>query len=184
MLHVICSCIFHAYIPNFVSIILILNCLVLFCMSLSLSPFFSLALVCSMTPKHKSTPSWNPLHSSASSSSSSPLIALHLTSSSMMIKPIRNFWRTSHDEAFIQNAKSFYRIFLILTFPLSSIVGLGVIVWHLGHLSLHDHTGVLLQYAWIRLYSTSFCHLRSRHAYRSHFGSYIRDATHTKGRVC
>ena len=91
MLHVICSCIFHAYIPNFVSIILILNCLVLFCMSLSLSPFFSLALVCSMTPKHKSTPSWNPLHSRASSSSSSPLIALHLTSSSMMIKPIRNF---------------------------------------------------------------------------------------------
>ena len=72
MLHVICSCIFYAYIPNFVSIILILNCLVLFCMSLSLSPFFSLALVCSMTPKHKSTPSWNPLHSRASSSSSSP----------------------------------------------------------------------------------------------------------------
>ena len=54
-----------------------------------------------------------------------PLILLHLTSDSMMIKPVRTFQRTSHDEAFIRNTKSFYQTFLILTFPLSSIVGVG-----------------------------------------------------------
>ena len=51
------------------------------------------------------------------------LILLHLTSGSMMIKPVRTFRRTSHDVAFIWNAKSFYQTFSILTFPLSSIVG-------------------------------------------------------------
>ena len=53
------------------------------------------------------------------------LILLHLTSGSVMIKPVRTFQRTSHDEAFIQNAKLFYQTFLILTFPLSSTVGVG-----------------------------------------------------------
>ena len=48
-----------------------------------------------------------------------------LTFGSMMIKPIRTFWRTFLDEAFIQDAKSFYQNFLILTFPLSSIVEVG-----------------------------------------------------------
>ena len=48
------------------------NCVWCFFACLSLSPFLSLflALVCSMTPKCKSTPSRNPLHSRASSSSS------------------------------------------------------------------------------------------------------------------
>ena len=40
-----------------------------------------------------------------------PLILLHLTSSSMMIKPIRTFQRTFHDAAFIRNAKSFYQTY-------------------------------------------------------------------------
>ena len=52
------------------------------------------------------------------------LILLHLMSSSMMIKLIRTFRRTFHDATFIRNARSFYRIFLILTFPLSSTVGI------------------------------------------------------------
>ena len=43
-----------------------------------------------------------------------PLTSLHLMSSSMMIKPVRTFWRTSNDEAFIRNAKSFYRIFTVI----------------------------------------------------------------------
>ena len=51
------------------------------------------------------------------------LILLYITSGSMMIKPVRTFRRTSHDTTFIWNAKSFYRTFLILTFPLSSTVG-------------------------------------------------------------
>ena len=55
-----------------------------------------------------------------------PLLILHhLTLGSMMIKPIRTFWRTFHDVTFIQNAKSFYQIFPILTFPLSSTIGVG-----------------------------------------------------------
>ena len=52
------------------------------------------------------------------------LILLHLMSSSMMIKLIRTFRRTFHDATFIRNARSFYWIFLILTFPLSSTVGI------------------------------------------------------------
>ena len=55
-----------------------------------------------------------------------PLLILHhFPSGSAMIKPIRTFWRTFPNATFIQNAKSFYRIFLILTFPLLSIVGVG-----------------------------------------------------------
>ena len=69
MLHITCSCIFHAYIPSFLYI-LILNCLVLFCLSFSLSLSF---VSYSMAPKRKSTPSWNPLRSEASSSSSSSI---------------------------------------------------------------------------------------------------------------
>ena len=71
LLHVTCSCIFHAYVPFFF-ILLILNVLVLFCLSpppLSLSLFLSVS--CSMAPKQKSTPSWNPLRFGASSSSPS-----------------------------------------------------------------------------------------------------------------
>ena len=53
-----------------------------------------------------------------------PLLILPpLMFGSMMRKPVRTSRRTFHDTTFIQNAKSFYRIFLILTFPLSSTVG-------------------------------------------------------------
>ena len=66
MLHITCSCIFHAYAPSFLYI-LILNCLVLFCLSLSVSLSF---ISWSMAPKRKSTPSRTPLRSGTSSSSS------------------------------------------------------------------------------------------------------------------
>ena len=52
-----------------------------------------------------------------------PLTPLHLTFGSMMRRPVRTSWRTFLDKAFIWNAKSSYRIFPILTYPLSSIVG-------------------------------------------------------------
>ena len=67
LLHVTCSCIFHAYIPFF-SILLILilfGTLLLLSLSLSLSLLVSLR----MAPKHKSALSRNPLSSEASSSS-------------------------------------------------------------------------------------------------------------------
>ena len=53
------------------------------------------------------------------------LTPLHLIYGSVMRRPNRTSRRTFHDEAFIQNAKSFCQIFLTLTYPLSSIVGVG-----------------------------------------------------------
>ena len=74
LLHVTCSCIFHAYVHLF-SIFLIFILLVLFYLSLflSLSLSLSLSLFLSvslrMAPKRKSAPSQNPLCSGAASSS-------------------------------------------------------------------------------------------------------------------
>ena len=121
MLHITCSCIFHAYVPLFLYF-LILICLVIFCMFLSLS--LSLSLV---TLWHLNK---NPLRPKTFFILGHllllpPLILLLLMFDSVMIKPIRTFRRTSRDEAFIQKSKSFYQIFSILTFPLSSIVGVG-----------------------------------------------------------
>ena len=67
LLHITCSSIFHAYIPSFLYIYW--SVLVLFRLSLSLSLSF---VSCSMAPKQKSAPSWNPFHSGASSSDSTP----------------------------------------------------------------------------------------------------------------
>ena len=53
------------------------------------------------------------------------LIPLHLTYSSIMIRPNRTSQRTFHNKAFIRNAKSFCKIFLTLNYPLSSTVGIG-----------------------------------------------------------
>ena len=68
ILHVTCSCISHAYVLYFQYIFIYLNCLKLFWLSLSL-PLFSFTLVMSMAPRRKFTPSQNPLHSEASTSS-------------------------------------------------------------------------------------------------------------------
>ena len=90
----------------------------------SLSHSLYLALVCSMAPKHKSTQSQNPLRFGASSSSSpSDSTPSHVRFRDD--KAHKDFRRTSHDEAIIWNNKSFYRIFLILTFPLPFTVGVG-----------------------------------------------------------
>ena len=59
---------FNLTVPLVLYILIYWCCLVLFCMSLSLS-LSLLALVCSMAPKRKSTPSQNPLRFRASSSS-------------------------------------------------------------------------------------------------------------------
>ena len=69
----------------------------------------------------------NPLHPRILFILGHPLLltSLLLTYSSVMIKPIRTFQRTFLDETFIRNAKSFYWIFPILTFPLSSTIRVG-----------------------------------------------------------
>ena len=54
------------------------------------------------------------------------LLILHpLTFGSMMRRLVRTSRRTFRDTTFIQNAKSSYQTFPILTFPLSSTVGVG-----------------------------------------------------------
>ena len=66
-LHVTCSCIpMHTY--HLFYIFWYICCLVLFWLSPSFSLFLSLYVSCVMAPKHKSTPSWKPLRSGASSS--------------------------------------------------------------------------------------------------------------------
>ena len=54
-----------------------------------------------------------------------PLILPPPMFGSVMRRPSRTSRRTFHDAAFIRNAESFYLIFLILTFPLSSTVRVG-----------------------------------------------------------
>ena len=101
-----------------------LNYLGLFWLFFSSSPLLPLnlfTLVVSMIPKHKSTPARNPLHFDASSSTDPSF----LLSGSAMMMPLMHFQRTSPDEAFIRNAKSFYQTLPTLTFPLSFTVGDG-----------------------------------------------------------
>ena len=71
-LHVTCSCIVHAYVP-FHSHFWYSLLTVLFCFSPSLSLSLSLSDSLGMAPKCKTTLSWNPLHSGASSSDPTPL---------------------------------------------------------------------------------------------------------------
>ena len=82
---------------------------------------FLFTLVMSMAPKRKSTPTWNPLRSKASSSFD-PTLSIF---SSMMVMPLRHFRRTFLDKAFIQNTKSFCWTLSTPTFPLSFTVGDG-----------------------------------------------------------
>ena len=118
--HVTCSCTVHAYVPPF-SITLILIVFGAFLL-VSLSLFLSLVALWHLN-KNLLRP--RILFVLGHLFLLPPLTLLHLTSSSMIIKPVRTFRRTSHDEAFIRNAKSFYRIFPILTFPLPSTVRVG-----------------------------------------------------------
>ena len=53
------------------------------------------------------------------------LTLLSLSSGSVMRRLNQTSLRTFHDAAFIRNAKSFCQIFLTLTYPLSSTVGVG-----------------------------------------------------------
>ena len=167
-MHMHFSCI-HMFIPLF---FWYWSVLVLFCLFLSLSFFWLVAL-------------WhlneNPLRPRTLFVLGLllllPLTLFHLTSSSVMIKLVRTFQRTSHDEAFIQNAKSFYWIFPILTFPLSSTVRVGS----------HCVTSQSLVPPWSYRSFTPICtdlilqylifHSHSRYAYRSHSGYCIQGTT-------
>ena len=135
LLHVTCSCIFHAYVPFF-SFLLILTVFGTFLhvsLSLSLSFSFSLSLSLSLSLS-RLVALWHlnvsPLHPGTLFNLGHllllPLLILHpLTFDFVMRRPVRTSQRTFHDAAFIWNAKSSYRTFSILTFPLSSTVRVG-----------------------------------------------------------
>ena len=139
---------------------------------LSLSLFLSIGTIWSMAPK-RSKSLFIPGHLL--------LILPPLTFDSVMRRLVWTYQRAFLDEALIWNAKLFGRIFLTLTFLLSSIVAVRSPYMASQSLVLRDHTGVLLQYARIWLFCTSFYHSRSRYAHCSHSRSYIWGATHTEG---
>ena len=117
IVHVTCSCIFmHTYLH--LSLFWYWYC---WCFSVCFFLSLFLSLVALWHLNESPLRPWtlfilgHPLH----------LTPFLLTYDSVMIKPVRTFWRTFLNEAFIWDAKSFYQIFSILTFPLSSIVGVG-----------------------------------------------------------
>ena len=117
LLHITCSCIFmHTYLNSLYSYIL--NCIGTF---LIVSFSFSLSFFWLVVSWHLNE---NLLHPRTLfiSGIPLPLTPFPLTSGSMMRRPNRTSLRTSLDEAFIRNAKSFCRTSPTLTYPLSSIV--------------------------------------------------------------
>ena len=115
LLHVTCSCIFHMYVPFF-SILLILIV------------FGTLPLVFLFLSLFRLVYAW---HQRASLLHPRTLfvprhlllILLLLMSDFVMIKTVRTFQRIFLNVAFIWNAKSFFQTFSILTYPLSSTIG-------------------------------------------------------------
>ena len=116
LLHVICSCIFHAYVPFFSFFLRLLLIGTFLLVSFSLS-FFQIVYAwhTSANPLCPKTffVMWHLLF----------LILHPLMSVSIMIKSVRTFRRTFLNVAFIRNARLSFRISLTLIYPLSLIVG-------------------------------------------------------------
>ena len=158
LLYVTCSYIFHAYVPLF-SIFFILNLfgtLLLVSLSLSLS-----WLVCAwhlnaslLCPGTLFVPGQHLV-----------LILLLLLSGSMMINPIKTFQRTFLDPTLIQNAKSFFRTFPILTFPLSFTIGVGSLYMTTRSLvplwSYRSSTPICTTLITLYLFSSLICEVRA-----------------------
>ena len=115
---------FHAYVPScFYHLILkLLGTFLIVSLSLSLSLFLMLVAswhlnISLLRPKTLFVPRHFLLLLL--------LTPLPLMSSSVMRRPNRTSWRTFHDAAFIRNSKSFYQIFVTLTYPLLFTVGVG-----------------------------------------------------------
>ena len=112
---------FHTYVPIlFLSFdTKLFGAFLRLSLSLSLSLSLVLVLVCSMAPKCKSTPSQNPLHSRAFSSDPTPSYVWFRD------EKAKSDFKENFSQCGIHSkrlAKSFYQIFPILTFPLSSTV--------------------------------------------------------------
>ena len=122
----------HAYVLSFQSILIYLNCFETF---LSVSFFSHLSLVYVSVSWHQSV---NLLHLGTLCILGHLLLLIPplLLFDSMISKPKRTSQRTSLDEAFIQNAKSFCRTSPTLTYLLSFTVEVGshcVMSWSTVH---------------------------------------------------
>ena len=136
--------------------------LVVFYLSLSLS--LSLSDSLRMAPKCKTTPSRNPLHSKASSSDSTPLFVRFRDD-----KACQDFSKNFSKHGIHSDCHVILSDFSYIDLLTGhSQAGIRVSLWDLGELSLRDHTGVLLQYAWIWFFSTSVFYLHSRYAHYGH----------------
>ena len=114
----------QAYVPSILYLLLYQMLGTVLIVSLSFFLSFPLTLVASW---HLNV---NPFCPETLSISGHLLLLLHLTPlpltfGSVMRRPNWTSWRTFHNEAFIQNAKSFCQTSLTLTYPLSSTVGVG-----------------------------------------------------------
>ena len=144
--------------------------------SLSLSLSLCVALVCSMAPKLKSTPSQNLMHFGESSSSDPTPYYVQFHDDETRNDFLENFYRWGiHSKCHV----------ILLDF---SDTDLPTVIhsrgWEsfcdiLGHLSLCDHTRVLLQYAWNQYFSTSFLLSSSRYAHRSYSRDCLWSTTHS-----
>ena len=162
----------HAYVLSIFYILqyYVVGAFLIVSLSLLLSLF--LTLVCSMAHKRKSTPSRNPLCSRASSSSPSDPTPSHVKfhDEKAQSKFSENFSRRRiHSEC--QVILSYFSNTDLPTVIYSR--GLGVTMWHPGHVPFHAHTRVLLQHAQIWILCTLVCHLRLGYTRCSHFESYI-----------
>ena len=164
LLHVTCSCISHAYVLLF-NIFDIFKNVWNFSDCLSFSPSLLFTLVVSTAHRRKSTPTRNPLHFGASSSSDPTLSHIQFCDDNAFKAFLENFSRRGiHSE----------RQVILLDF---ADTDMGVIVWRPNHLSSHADPGVLLQHAWDWSVSNSFLHSRSRYAHSYHTAASYRCAS-------
>ena len=109
------------------------------------------------------------------------LILLLFLSGSMMRRPIRTSRRTSPNMAFIGTPRDSIELFQYCSTHYHSQSGLGISMWDTRELSLCDHIGVLLHYAWFWFFCASVYYLCSRYTWSSHFGAYLWCATCSEG---
>ena len=84
-----------------------------------------------------------------------------------------SFRTPSHFVGFLQHWPTHYH----------SQLGLGVTVWHPGHLSFRVDPGILLQHAWNWFFSTSLSYSRSRYTHCCHTAACCGCASCSTGRA-
>ena len=159
--------------------LLYLNCFGTFLIvSLSL-PLFLFTLVVSMAPKRKSTPSQNPLHSGASSSSDPTPSHIQFHDEDARKDFSKNFSR-----------RGVHSKHLVILVDFAD-TDLPTVIHSRGWVSLCDvpvtclrtNPGVLLQHSWIPFFSTSLFYSRSRYTHCSHTAACCGCASCSEGRA-